>query len=179
MPDRRRQLAFRGLIVTAAALLALAVLATVLTIVGLHNDATQDAERDAGNIATVLAEQTARSVNAIDTALIDLQGRVAAAGIATPEKFRVAFGDQATFQALRSAFMRLSEADVITLVGADGKVINNSRAYPSYPLNLSDRDYFLHARDGGSAALFASRPLTNRMTGGRAIAFSRRLESAS
>src|SRR5690242_7640599 len=83
MPDRRRQLAFRGLLITAAALIALAVLATVLTIVGLHNDATQDAQHDAGNIATVLAQQTSRSVKAIDVALIELQGKVAAAGIAT------------------------------------------------------------------------------------------------
>src|SRR5262249_23144884 len=85
MADRRRQLAFRGLIFTAAALIALAVLATVLTIIGLHDDAMQDAERDAGNLATVLAEQTAHSVRGIDVALIELQGKVAASGIATPE----------------------------------------------------------------------------------------------
>jgi diguanylate cyclase (GGDEF)-like protein len=179
MPDPRRQLAFRGLIVTAAALIALAVLATALTIVGLHNDATQDAERDAGNIATVLAEQTARSVQAIDVALIELQGRVAAAGIATPEQFRASFSDQETFQRLRAAVMRLSEADVIRLIDTEGKVVNNSRAFPTQGFDLSDRDYFRHAKDDASASLFVSRPLTNRYTGNRSIAFSRRLESAS
>jgi diguanylate cyclase (GGDEF)-like protein len=179
MPDRRRHVAFRGLLVTAAALIALAVLATVLTIVGLHNDATRDAERDAGNIATVLAEQTARSVRAIDVALIELQGRVAAAGIATPEELRAVFGSEATFQALHNAVMRLSEADVITLIDADGRIVNNSRAFPTRALDLSDRDYFQHAKDDISASLFVSKPLTNRYTGSRAIVFSRRLESAA
>src|SRR5262249_12745590 len=119
MPDRRRQLAFRGLIVTAAALIALAVLATVLTIVGLHNDATQDAERDAGNSATVLAEQSARLAQAIALALIEVQGRVGGSGIATPDQFRAFFGSEDTFHFLRESHARLSEADVITLVGAD------------------------------------------------------------
>jgi diguanylate cyclase (GGDEF)-like protein len=179
MPDRRRQLAFRGLIVTAAALIALAVLATALTIVGLHGDATQDAERDAGNIATVLAEQTARSVGAIDRALIELQGRIAASGVATPEEFRAFFGTEDLFHSLRESYARLSEADVISLVGADGRIVNNSRAFPSRSVDLSDRDYFQHARDAVNASMFVSKPLTNRYTGGRAIVFSRRLESAS
>jgi diguanylate cyclase (GGDEF)-like protein len=179
MADRRRQLAFRGLIATAAALIALAVLATVLTIVGLHEDAIQDAQHDAGNLSTVLAEQTAHSVQAIDVALIELQGRVAASGIATPEEFHTVFGSQSTFQFLKELHVRLSEADVIALINADGHVVNNSRAFPSHTIDLSDRDYFQHARSVFSASLFVSQPLTNRYTGGRAIIFSRRLESAS
>jgi diguanylate cyclase (GGDEF)-like protein len=179
MPDRRRQHAFRGLLITAAALIALAVLATVLTIVGLHNDATRDAERDAGSIATVLAEQTTRSVQAIDVALIDLQAKVARSGVATPEQFRAVFGSEETYRALHDTFMRLSEADVITLIGVDGRPVNNTRTFPIRPLDLSDRDYFVHAREGVYTSLFVSKPLTNRATGGRAIVFSRRLESAS
>src|SRR5262249_35412812 len=179
MADPRRQLAYRGLIATAAALIALAVLATVLTIVGLHEDAIQDAEHDAGNIATVLAEQTAHSVQAIDVALIELQGKVAASGVATPEEFRTAFSTQSAFHFLRELHIRLSEADVITLIGADGHVVNNSRNFPSRALDLSDRDYFEHARSVFSASLFVAKPLTNRASGMRAVVFSRRLESAS
>ena len=178
MPDLRRQLAFRGLIATAAALIALAVLATVLTIIGLHDDAMQGAERDAGNLATVLAEQTARSVQAIDLALTELQGKVEASGIATPEEFRAVFASRATFDRLKEIHTRLSEADVITLIDADGHVINNSRAFPSRGLDLSDRDYFEHARSVFKTSLFVSKPLANRYTGRRAVVFGRRLESA-
>ena len=94
MPDRKRQLTFRGLIVTAAALIALAVLATVLTIVGLYGDARQDAERDAGNIATVLSEQTAHLVQEIDATLIEVDRQIGATGAATPGEFRIAAGSE-------------------------------------------------------------------------------------
>src|SRR5262249_43250153 len=139
MADRRRRLSYRGLIATAAALIALAVLATVLTIVGLHADAMQDAEHDAGNMATVLAEQTAHWVQAIDVALIELQGKVAASGVATPEEFRAFFATRSAFDFLKELHIRLSEADVITLVDSDGHVVNNSRNFPSLALDLSDR----------------------------------------
>jgi diguanylate cyclase (GGDEF)-like protein len=176
MPDRTRQLTFRGLIITAAALIALAVFATALTIIGLYGDAREDAEHDTGNIATVLAEQTSHSVQAIDLALVELQNRIAASGATTADELRAAAGGDDMFQLLRDHLARLSEADVITLVDADGKTVNNSRVHPASVIDLSDRDYFQRARDGGSVEIFIT-TLTNRVTNRPAIVFSRRLES--
>src|SRR6202040_2898344 len=68
---------------------------------------------------------------------------------------------------------------VITLVDADGRIINNSRAFPSPTVNLFDRDYFQEARNGTAASIFVSTPLRNRVTGVPALVFSRRLESAN
>src|SRR5215469_2468100 len=165
MPDRTRQRTFRGLIAVSAALIASAVIAIALTILGLHGDAIHDAERDAGDIATLLAEQTARSVQAIDSALIELQGRVATSGVTTPAAFRAAFGNEATFRLLRQQLAGLSQADVITIVGDDGRIISNSRAFPTRPIDLSDRDYFQHAKTSRSAELFIGTPHVNRTTG--------------
>jgi len=178
MSDRKRQLTFRGLIVTAAALIASAVVATVLTIIGLHGDATQDAERDAGNIATVLAEQTSYLVRAIDQTLIELQRRVTASRVTTPAEFRAVFATDNTFDLLRDQIARLSEADVISLVGADGKIVVSSRGVSSRPIDLSDRDYFQHAEHDGASKLYISSPITNRYSGTRAIVFGRRLQTA-
>jgi diguanylate cyclase (GGDEF)-like protein len=177
MPDRRRQLKFRGLIAIAAALIAMAVLATVLAIVRLRADAMRDAERDAGNIASVLAEQTAGSVRAIDLTLSELQDRIAAAGTATPKDFGTAFAGRDVFLVLQDMLARLSQVDVITLVDAEGRIINNSRAFPSPAVNLFDRDYFQDARRGGRTSIFVSTPLTNRVSGSPGLVFSRRLES--
>jgi len=153
MPDRRRHLKFRGLIAVAAALIALAVLATALAIVSLRADAMRDAERDAGNIASVLAEQTAGSVRIIDLTLSELQDRIAAAGAATPKEFGAAFGGRDVFRILQDMLSRLSQVDVITLVDAEGRIINNSRAFPSPAVNLFDRDYFQDAMRGGRTDL--------------------------
>jgi diguanylate cyclase (GGDEF)-like protein len=180
MSDRKRQLTFRGLIATAAALIASAVVATVLTIIGLHGDATHDAERDASNVATVLAEQTNHSVQAIDRLLVGLQRRVAASTVATPAEFRAAFGTQQTRDLLHEQIAHLTEGDVVSLIDADGQVVVSSHGFPPRPIDLRDRDYFHHAQASGVAApLFVSTPLTNRYTGIRAIAFSRRLENVN
>jgi hypothetical protein len=61
-----RLISFRSLITIAVALIGAAVVAIGVTVVALRNDALSDAARDAGNIATVLAEEGASSVQSID-----------------------------------------------------------------------------------------------------------------
>src|SRR3984957_10471587 len=155
MSERKRQLTFRGLIVTAAALIASAV------------------------VATVLAEQTSHLVRAIDQTLIELQRRVVASRVTTPAEFRAAFSTDNTFDLLRDQIARLTEADVISLVGADGKIITSSRSMPNRLIDLSDRDYFQHAEHDGANQLYVSSPITNRYAGTRPIGFARRLQSAN
>src|SRR5215831_10133379 len=163
MADRARAQTFRGLIQTAAALIACAVVATALTIVGLHGDATEDAERDTGNIATLLAAQTTRLVQAIDLTLVELQSRVASSGVTTPAALRAAFSGEDTFRFLRGQLARLSEADAVTLIGGDGVIVNHSREFPARALDLTDRDYFIRARQGVADLLVGA--VTSRYTG--------------
>ena len=63
----------RFLICVAIAFIGIAVVAIGVTTWALRSDAVADAVGDAGNIATVLAEQTTRSVQAIDLILTDVQ----------------------------------------------------------------------------------------------------------
>jgi len=53
-------------VVTGPVLLAVAVIGTVFAILQLRADALQDARRDIANLASILGEQTARSVHAVD-----------------------------------------------------------------------------------------------------------------
>jgi hypothetical protein len=75
MPLPPRRVTYRSLICIAAGLIGLAVIAIGVTINSLRQDAITDATTEAGNIATVLAEQTSRSVQAIDLVLTELQER--------------------------------------------------------------------------------------------------------
>jgi len=61
----RRNLSLRGLVVVAAAILAVAIGAIGLTIWALRIDAAEDAGRDAVNISTILADQSAKTVQSI------------------------------------------------------------------------------------------------------------------
>src|SRR5262249_27705660 len=51
--------------------------------------------------------------------------------------------------------------------------------FPPRSFDLSDRDYFQHAKSGAGMDMFVSVPLNNRFTGVPALVFSRRLEGAN
>jgi hypothetical protein len=72
MSIRARRSSFRNLLVVAVGIIGTATLAIGLTILWLRTDAIFDASRDAGNLAVVLAEQTANSVQSIDLVLTEI-----------------------------------------------------------------------------------------------------------
>jgi hypothetical protein len=93
MSGERHRGTIHCLIWVASGLIAAAVTAIGLTVLGFRSDAVDQAANDAGNIATILAEQTARSVQAIDLTLTELQAHAASRGAA---------GSEVLYRALRS-----------------------------------------------------------------------------
>ncbi len=178
MPSRQRQVKFRSLVWIAAGLMAMAVVAIGLTTWALHDDAVRGAERDAGNIASVLAEETSRSVQAIDLVISEVQDRVAALGVSTPEDFRTLVRNEDTFRVLQDRLSRLPRAELIGLTGADGRVVVNTSTWPPRDIRVDDREFFIHARDNRDRRLYVSAPVSNRSTGVQIIGFSRRIESS-
>src|ERR1700744_4417418 len=80
----------RGTVLTygAVLLIAGAVVALGLTSWHMRQDAIDSAIENTGNLATVLAAETARSVQAVDIVLHELQERIASAHISSAEQFR-------------------------------------------------------------------------------------------
>src|ERR1700680_4763823 len=76
---------------------AVAVALIGFTVWTLRSDAIRDKSNDVGNIATVLAEQTSRSLLAIDLVLTEIQGRLRQVGIASADDFRTSLKDKETF----------------------------------------------------------------------------------
>jgi diguanylate cyclase (GGDEF)-like protein len=154
------------------------IVAAVLAIGGAlwqMRQATLDAAlANTENLATVLAEQTARSVQAVDIVLGEVQDMVSGLGLATAADAPPALGTEQVHQFLRSRADRLAQADGIALVGADGTRVNSSVTWPAAPVDLSDRDYvrhFTHDNASGDDAsgdkasgLFIGEPVLNRET---------------
>ena len=74
MRQSQRRITFRMLICIAFALVALSVMAIGLTIWGLRSDAIREADTDTGNIAVVLSEQLARSIQSVDSGRAAVHG---------------------------------------------------------------------------------------------------------
>src|SRR5215813_7263158 len=80
----RPRVVFHSLIWVVVGLIALAVMAIGVTAWGLRSDQIAGGIRETDRIAAILADQTNRSVAAIDAALRDVQVQVASLGIDTP-----------------------------------------------------------------------------------------------
>src|SRR5580692_8646547 len=78
MPKNIYRDQFRILSCIAIGLITLSVLAMGLTIWALRSDAIQDAANDNGNIAAVLSEQLARSIQSVDIVLTDVREQLTA-----------------------------------------------------------------------------------------------------
>src|SRR5262249_34772147 len=119
----RRRIVFRSLIWVVVGLIALAVLAIGATAWGLRSDQIEAGIREPDRIATLLADQTNRSVAAIDAALEDVKVRASSLGIDSPEGFSRAVYTQDVFDFLTGRLRQLPFATVITLQGSDGQLI--------------------------------------------------------
>ncbi len=177
MQFQRRNLTFRRLIGVAAGLLTLAVVAIALTVMALRSDSAADAERNATNIAMILAEQTARMVQSVDIIISELAERIATPGVSSPDELRQRTDNRSTHLLMVDRLARLPQASVITIIDSNGRLWNTTRSWPRPDVDLSDRDYFMQARNLHSPSLIIGGSLKNRVTGTWTIYFGRRIES--
>ncbi len=126
------------------------------------------AEREIGNEANALAEQTAWTLQAVDLLLLDTARwyRSDAQGI-PPERLDAAL-------ATRTA--GLQQVRQVMIIDAEGNQRYRSRALSTPNLNISDRSYFTAQRDGAGVGLFMSEPLVTRTEGRPAVVLSRRID---
>lgn len=168
---------FRRLIAVAVGLIGLSVLAIGLTIWGLRADAIRDADTDTGNIAVVLSEQLARSIQSVDIVLGDIRDKLHVQSALSESDFTRWIAGRRTYDFLKTRLARLSQADFIALVDKDGRLATTSRIWPTPAGRFADRDYFRHFKSGGADAngLFISKLLVNRISGQPMIFLSKRI----
>jgi signal transduction histidine kinase len=157
----------------------LLIAATFATGVGviwqLRQFAVARAERELSNLGTVLAEQTSRTIQSVDLVLQEVQAHVAALDPSSPEAFRTQLDGEPTQQFLAGLLRNLPQAEVITLVDANGSLLNWSRDQQVQPLDDSDRDYFTWLREHNDSGAFIGIPVNGRVSGKRIMSIARRI----
>ncbi|MBV9376435.1 MAG: hybrid sensor histidine kinase/response regulator, partial [Alphaproteobacteria bacterium] len=160
-------------------MLVVIIFAAGLAVWDRREDAIARSRQETTTLGTVLAEQTARSIQAVDLVLQQTQAMLIAAGADTPERFREAAATQEVHSFLRDRWQALPQADAIALVGADGKLVNTSRNWPAQSIDLSDRDYVKWAQQDNDAPIFISVPAVSRSSGDWSFFLARRIDGAS
>jgi len=136
-----------------------------------YRNALLATDRELGNVAGALAEQTAWTWQGIDLLLRDT------ARWYQSDARQIEPGRLNEVLANRTAGVR--QVRLLTIVDAHGIQRYRSRGSPPPGLDVSDRSYFTAQRDGTATGLFMSEPLVTRSEGRAGVELSRRLDDDS
>jgi signal transduction histidine kinase/CheY-like chemotaxis protein/HPt (histidine-containing phosphotransfer) domain-containing protein len=173
MSRSRRSLAALGVI----------TLALICSIVGtdlifLHNlreNTLETAEANLARYSLTLAENADRSFKSLDLVLSSVGDYLARKGVSDGASYQRLTSDQETHFLLKEKIAGLPQVDAVTMIDADGRLINFSRFWPIPEVNVSDRDYYKSLKADPNLESFISAPVQNRGNGTWNIYIGRRL----
>src|ERR1039458_5330246 len=169
---------FRKLLVVAIGLTCTAALAIGLTIWWLRSNAIADASKNSNNLAIVLANQTANSIQSIDLVLTEIQGQVEIRQARVSNDVDRVLRDEGTYKLLTERLSRLQQADFIGLLDNNGRIVNTTRQWPSPGNDVSYRDYFQHFKSNNDKSIYIGNSDVDPLSGAQVIFFSKRINGA-
>src|SRR5437762_1581836 len=155
----------RRLSLTGFFLIGITIGAAGLAIWDRHAETLAHTRDATAKLSVVLGEQTARSIQAIDLVLQEMQAKVSGPGISQPDQFKRAMGTEAIHGFLLERVKNLPQARAIGLVGPDGRLVNGSRFWPIPQVDLSDREYYQHFREHDDPSLLITSPARDLVSG--------------
>jgi PAS domain S-box-containing protein len=159
----------------AATLVVLTVCAAGITVWKMHDQVDRDARANLGKLALVIADQTSRSFQSVDMVLAEVVAYLAANVPDTADVLRDVMGSRVAHDFLVGRARNLSQVSNLILIGADGRLINQSRDQLMPRVSLENREQFRHLRDNNDATLFISEPVRNVVDGSWTIYPARRI----
>ena len=168
----------RGLSLVGFLISLVILVAAGLAIHDRRTDAVDSTLKEISNLSVVLAEQGSRSIQAVDLVLQEAQQEFRTKGIDTPEQFdRLSRGEE-THRFLADRIKQLPQANTLSIVNAEGLLINSSRSWPMSVIDVADRDYFVHFRALDDGEMFISIPVKSRVSGNWMVFLARRINAA-
>jgi hypothetical protein len=125
-------------------IIALALICTIagtnLIFLGnLRESTLQTAETDLARYSLTLAENADRSFKSIDLVLSSVRDYIVRKGVTDSDSYRRLTSDQETHFLLKEKIAGLPQVDAVTMIDAQGKLINFSRYWPIPDIDISDR----------------------------------------
>ena len=163
--------------------LLLSVLVIILTIYIVVNtranaiNAARDATISSSLIFTAQAAGALTEADAIGKNLTDF---IRDADFKSEDDFREKMSDIATFERLRQTSFSQSQVAVITIIDNNGSILNFNRWWPAIsqennPINVSDREFFVHFQENPHLDSYVSLPIENRSNRETAFYITRKI----
>jgi PAS domain S-box-containing protein len=165
----------RRLFFAGSLFVAITIIAAGVAIWDLHGERIADATADTKALSIVLAEQTARTIQAVDLVVRETQAMVLAAGITDPAQFREQLKTAEIHRFLLDRLHSLPQANSIALLDDAGIIVNFSRLWPVPHIEASDRDFYEHFREHDDRSAYIGVPIVNKVSGAWVIMLTRRI----
>ncbi|KAA0577800.1 response regulator [Azospirillum sp. B21] len=150
---------------------------TVAILDRLHDETVAEATLGLRTLNASLAEQTARTIEGITLTVDGIAEQIPAEYRRSPEAFKRLQGDRQVYEILQAKASSLPQLEALSLVAADGSLINFTRQFPAPALDLSQRDYFRALKDKDPGRVYVSRPAKSLATGEWTLYIARRVNS--
>lgn len=179
---RRRTASTRPIVVLvlcSAFLIALVVGVISLILSNLRHHAIEQSKQQLLATATVLARQAARdfeSIGLIDASLIEYMETLA---IVSDELYERAMVGRGIHLMLKDRISGFPHIGAVMLIGADGRLINSSQAWPTPQLNFAGQDFFEALKADPRLGSMLGKPTRDRETGAWTTYFARKLRGSN
>jgi diguanylate cyclase (GGDEF)-like protein len=167
------------LVLCGVFLIALVVGVIALILSNLRHHAIEQSKQQLSATATVLARQAARDFQSIDLIEANLIEYMETLAIVSDELYARAMVGRGIHLFLKDKISGFPHIGAVMLIGADGGLINSSRAWPTPPLNFAGQDYFEALKANPRLSSILGRPMLDRETGVWTIYFARKFRGAN
>ena len=165
-----------ALLVGALALSAVIIGLNAVTLRNLREDTLRSVEANMESQSIVLAEESDRSFRAVDLALATIAEHIARMATSDSQGTQDKLRGRDIHELLRERRAGLLHVDAISLVDAQGMLVNTSGQWPIPEIDTADRDYFRAFRPE-TVQMFIGAPAHDSVTGTRTIYVARRVNA--
>lgn len=144
----------------------------------LRRDALASLQHDTEALGGLLAAQTSRYLQLVDTGLRRMRTAGAQLPDSRPETFHARFGGEESHRFMRELLQNLPQANAFLMIDGQGKLVSTSRVFPAPFLDDSDRAFYLTLRRPTEPDLYVSLPTQSRAVGSEVLFLARRLVAA-
>ena len=155
----------RALVVATAAVILLTWVAVAFAGWRGREDAIDDWRFFLANLSEMAAQHADQTLAAADAVLERVVDDVNQTAPVDEADLVLKAGTREMFELLKRRQGDLPQIDVLSIIGADGRLLNFSRTFPTPPVSLTDRDYLKAHLADDSLKMFLSAPVRNRGTG--------------
>jgi diguanylate cyclase (GGDEF)-like protein len=160
-------------------LIAAIVIGTAIMAGNLRERALLENERELKNTALILAEQIDRTFQGIDLVQSSVLEKIQSQGIASSEDYTRRMSGEDVHLMLKASTSGLVQIYAISLINADGRLLNFSRSWPGPQLSVADRDFFIALKTNPEMTSYISEPGHNRTNGAWTMFLVRKVTAAN